>query len=99
MTLCVCLKGKDGIALASHSRGIFGDPRGVTAQDDSQEKAYVLSNQAGLLAAGCGEAGAHLVTELIREVSAKELDGATPVTELAGETVPAIFYLSSMKMR
>lgn len=51
------------------------------------------------MAAGCGEAGAYLVTELIREVSAKELDAVTPVTELAGETVPCTFYLNSMKMR
>ena len=36
MTLLVALRGKDGIVAAADSRGTFGDPRGVTAQNDSQ---------------------------------------------------------------
>jgi hypothetical protein len=43
MTLLVALKGTDGLALAADSRGTFGDPRGVTAQNDSQQKAHILA--------------------------------------------------------
>lgn len=36
MTLLIALKGKDGLVMASDNRGTFGDPRGVTAQNDAQ---------------------------------------------------------------
>jgi hypothetical protein len=42
-TLLVALKGKDGLVLAPDSRGTFGDPRGVTAKNDIQQKAHVLA--------------------------------------------------------
>jgi len=38
MTLTVCIEGSDGMVLASDSRGTFGDPRGLTAQNDTIKK-------------------------------------------------------------
>jgi hypothetical protein len=58
MTLLVALKGKDGLVLAADSRGTFGDPRGITAQNDNQQKAHILSPHVAVLAAGSGEVGA-----------------------------------------
>lgn len=64
MTLLVGLSGADGIVVASDSRGTFGDPRGVTAQNDSQKKLYVTSKYTAILMAGSGELGATLMAEL-----------------------------------
>ena len=58
MTLLVTLKGKDGLVLAADSRGTFGDPRGVTAQNDAQQKAHILAPHVAVLSAGSGEVGA-----------------------------------------
>lgn len=63
MTLCVALKGADGLVLAADSRGTFGDPRGVTAQNDAQKKAHILSRRSALLMAGAGELGATILAQ------------------------------------
>jgi len=65
MTLLVGLRGTDGIVVASDSRGTFGDPRGVTAQNDAQKKLYVATNRACVLTAGSGELGATIMTEAL----------------------------------
>ena len=61
MTLLVALKGQDGLVLAADSRGTFGDPRGVTAQNDSQQKAHILSKHVAALQAGASEVGALII--------------------------------------
>lgn len=87
MTLLVALKGKDGLVLAADSRGTFGDPRGVTAQNDAQQKAHVLSAHVAVLTAGSGEIGA-LIIDLVRDKVAKQkIDGATAVMNLLRDTV------------
>jgi 20S proteasome alpha/beta subunit len=78
LTLLVAIKGADGLALAADSRGTFGDPRGVTAQNDSQQKAHILAPHAAVLAAGSGEVGSLLVQEAINERSSG-IDGVTTV--------------------
>ncbi len=65
MTLLVGLRGTDGIVVASDSRGTFGDPRGVTAQNDAQKKLYVASNRACVLVAGSGELGGTIMAEAL----------------------------------
>jgi predicted proteasome-type protease len=65
MTLLVGLRGTDGIVVASDSRGTFGDPRGVTAQNDAQKKLYVATNRVCVLTAGSGELGATIMTEAL----------------------------------
>jgi len=82
MTLVVCLKGKDGMVLASDSRGTFGDPRGVTAQNDNMRKVYGVSKYVGVLFAGSGELGANIINEIQKEIVEKKKEGVTPVMEL-----------------
>ena len=86
VTLLTALKGKDGIALAADSRGTFGDPRGVTAQNDSQETAHILAPHVAALLAGSGEVGALIVRSAAEQIAQQGLDGVTPVMELLRTT-------------
>src|SRR5712691_7703618 len=86
MTLLVALKGRDGLVLAADSRGTFGDPRGVTAQNDSQQKAHILSKHVAVLAAGAGEVGALIIQHTRERVAAEGIDGVTPVLNALRET-------------
>jgi hypothetical protein len=43
------------MVLASDSRGTFGDPRAVTAQNDNMKKLYLVSKYVGVILAGSGE--------------------------------------------
>src|SRR6266568_1517851 len=89
MTLLVALKGRDGLVLAADSRGTFGDPRGVTAQNDAQQKAHILSPHVAVLAAGSGEVGALIIDMAKQQVAANGTDGATPVMNVLRDTVRA----------
>jgi 20S proteasome alpha/beta subunit len=77
MTLLVALRGTDGIALASDSRGTFGDLRGVTAQNDTMIKAHIIASQAAVLHAGAGEVGSLLLQEFAQANPPASLPGAT----------------------
>jgi len=87
MSLIVCLRGNDGMVLASDSRGTFGDPRGVTAQNDNQKKVYPLSKYVGCAVAGSGEIGARLMDELIETIRQKNVEGTNNVIGVARELV------------
>lgn len=86
MTLLVALRGRDGLVLAADSRGTFGDPRGVTAQNDTQQKLYVFGNYAGVLTAGSGELGAQLMREVQVAIQQRQAVGVTPVMEVIRDT-------------
>lgn len=62
MSLLVCFVGTDGLVLATDSRGTFGDPRGITAQNDQIKKLYVANNRVGVLVAGAGDLGSTVVS-------------------------------------
>jgi 20S proteasome alpha/beta subunit len=62
MSLLVCFVGTDGLVLATDSRGTFGDPRGITAQNDLIKKLYVANNRVGVLVAGAGDLGSTVVS-------------------------------------
>lgn len=81
MTLLVALAGTDGLALAADSRGTFGDPRGITAQNDSQQKAHILAPHVAVLIAGAGELGSLLIAQVVAEIQQQGLDGVTPVMD------------------
>ena len=83
ITLNLILKGKDGMVLASDSRGTFGDPRGVTAQNDNMKKLYGLSKYVGVVLAGTGEIGATIMDEIQKEIKKTKppTEGITPVME------------------
>lgn len=91
MTLLVALKGTDGIALAADSRGTFGDPRGVTAQNDSQQKAHILSQHAAVLVAGSGELGQHVITQTLDQIRNGNIDGVTDAMTALRDTVRTRF--------
>ena len=89
MTLLVALRGTDGLALAADSRGTFGDPRGVTAQNDSQQKAHILAPHVGALQAGSGEVGSLLVEQVTQHLHDSHLDGVTNVLTVLRDTARA----------
>src|SRR5258706_13964879 len=64
MTLIVGLHGKDGIVLAGDSRGTIGDPRGLTAINDTQTKLFKLSQFCGIGIAGASELAAKIIDDL-----------------------------------
>ncbi len=66
MSLLVCLRGIDGLVLATDSRGTFGDPRGVTAQNDAQQKLYLPNERSGIMIAGTGDLGATVYAEFVQ---------------------------------
>lgn len=86
MTLIVALRGKDGIVAAADSRGTFGDPRGVTAQNDSQQKLHLVSKHVAILMAGSGEIGTQLIVEITKGAKDQQIDGATNILALARNT-------------
>lgn len=79
MTLTVCLRGIDGFVLASDSRGTFGDPRGVTAQNDTIKKIYLVRN-IGILSAG-GPQGNIIIEEVAKTVESENLTNVTDVMD------------------
>lgn len=87
MTLLVVLRGVDGLVLAADSRGTFGDPRGVTAQNDSIQKAHVLSGHVAALVAGSGEIGDLVIDEVRRELQQSGIDWATDVMNVLRDRV------------
>jgi 20S proteasome alpha/beta subunit len=86
MTLLVALKGSDGLVLGADSRGTFGDPRGVTAQNDAQQKAHILAPHVAALAAGAAEVGAMVVDRARHVIADQGLDWASPVASALRDT-------------
>lgn len=87
MSLIVSLRGANGMVLASDSRGTFGDPRGVTAQNDSLKKVFKLSKYVGALVAGSGEIGATIMNELTKIVKEQQLEGVSAILDITRNTV------------
>lgn len=79
MTLLVGLRGGDGLVVAADSRGTFGDPRGITAQNDQQKKLYITSKYSAVLTAGSGELGASLMEAVLKEIQGTE--GVTAIMD------------------
>ena len=65
MTLAVAIKATDGIVVAADSRGTIGDPRGLTAVNDTQQKVFRFGNCA-LAMAGSGELTLSLLDEFAK---------------------------------
>ena len=87
MTLLIALKGKDGLVMAADSRGTFGDPRGITAQNDAQQKAHILSPHVSVLVAGSGEVGTLIIDLVRKKVNDQKVDWASPVLSILRDTV------------
>ncbi len=65
MSLIVCMKASGGIVLAADSRGTIGDPRGLTAINDTQVKIFPFG-PCGLGLAGASEMGAALLDDMLQ---------------------------------
>ena len=79
MSLLVCLRGVDGLVLATDSRGTFGDPRGMTAQNDQIRKVYLANKRVGVLVAGAGDLGSTVISGFLASPGIAPL-GVTDLT-------------------
>jgi 20S proteasome alpha/beta subunit len=57
MSLAIGMTGKDGMVLAADSRGTIGDPRGLTAMNDTMQKLFQLNSRSGCAVFGSAEMG------------------------------------------
>jgi 20S proteasome alpha/beta subunit len=92
LSLLICLVGIDGLVLAADSRGTFGDPRGVTAQNDLIKKLYLVNPRVGILVAGAGDLGSTIVAGLLAMPDIASL-GVTGLTEALHTYAQAQFRL------
>ncbi|MFB3883123.1 MAG: hypothetical protein ACE149_17785 [Armatimonadota bacterium] len=69
MSLAVALEGCDGVVLAVDSRGTIGDPRGLTAVNDTHQKLFRLTRWAGICIFGAAEIGVELVRRIQAEIA------------------------------
>lgn len=64
MTLIAALEGPEGLVLAADSRGTVGDPRGLTAINDLQQKLFKLTDYSGIAISGSSELAARIIDRL-----------------------------------
>ncbi len=83
MTLVVTLRGTDGQVIAADSRGTIGDPRGVTAIDDTHVKLFQLTKFSALGISGASELATAFVETLNKEITARTLLYFDEVLEVA----------------
>ena len=83
MSLAVAIEASDGIVLAADSRGTYGDPRGLTVVNDTNQKIYQLSPRTAIALVGQAETGASLIQHITAGLA------ATPSAnvEAAAETI------------
>lgn len=70
MTLIAGLQGVDGLVMAADSRGTIGDPRGLTAINDSHTKLFRLTSHVGAAVAGASELAVQLISEIRTQLAA-----------------------------
>jgi len=84
MTLTVTLSVKDGIVFATDSRGTIGDPRGLTAQNDTIKKMYIVGKQTVLQMSGANETGAMIIEEILQaNISGQKITSTTELMKKA----------------
>ena len=83
MTLTVALSVKDGMVFATDSRGTLGDPRGLTAQNDTITKMYVVGKQTVLQMSGANEIGSKIIDEILQTDNPQTLSSTTEVMDRA----------------
>lgn len=86
MTLTVALIGRDGIVAATDSRGTFGDPREITAQNDTMLKLHRVTEHVVVMLAGTAELGTQLMVDIRSRVQDEGAEGVTRVMEITRET-------------
>lgn len=81
MTLIACLQGVDGLVCVTDSRGTFGDPRTLTAQNDTMKKLYTFSKFSAVMVSGATQQGAMIMDEVGRVIVETKIEGATNVMQ------------------
>jgi len=79
MTLIVSLQGIDGLILAGDSRGTVGDPRGLTAINDSYIKIFKLSKYCGIGISGASEIATKIIDELRTQLAGNKNEFADDI--------------------
>ena len=74
LTLVVVLKGPDGVVLAADSRGTIGDPRGLTAINDTYEKLFRLTKFTGVVSFGAAELSSQMMDIVNNHPNIRNLD-------------------------
>ncbi len=70
MSLAVAIEANNGIVLAADSRATFGDPRGMTAVNDTVQKIYRLSPRTAVAMVGQAEIGNALIQHIMTSLAA-----------------------------
>lgn len=91
MTLIAALEAQDGLVLASDTRGTIGDPRGLTAINDVQQKIFRLSDYCGISVSGASELANSLIDSFMVELEAKKLIDIDPIVSEFFEWGRAMF--------
>lgn len=71
MSLAVAIEATDGIVLAADSRATYGDPRGLTAVNDTVQKIYGVSPRTAIALVGQAEIGATLLQSITAGLAAQ----------------------------
>jgi 20S proteasome alpha/beta subunit len=87
MTLIVALQGCDGSVLAADSRGTIGDPRGLTAINDSHTKLFQLTKTCGVGISGASELALKLVDELKTDFAQNPQEEIDKIVTKSRETI------------
>ena len=69
MTLAVAIEGANGIVLAADSRATFGDPRGLTAVNDTVNKIFKPTPRIAVAMAGQADTGNSLMQHIAAGLS------------------------------
>jgi 20S proteasome alpha/beta subunit len=87
MSLAVAIEAGNGIVLAADSRATFGDPRGMTAVNDTVQKIYRPSPRTALAMVGQAETGAALIQRITAALAAQpgvDVDAAAEIVRTVG---------------
>jgi 20S proteasome alpha/beta subunit len=86
MSLAVAIEASNGIVLAADSRATFGDPRGMTAVNDTVQKIYRLSPRTAVAMVGQAEIGNALIQHMMAALAAQP----NANVDQASETIRAL---------
>ncbi|HEX4039006.1 MAG TPA: hypothetical protein VHX37_13180 [Acidobacteriaceae bacterium] len=82
MSLAVAIEADGGIVLAADSRATYGDPRGLTAVNDTVQKIYRLSPRTAVALVGQAEIGASLIQHITLSLAAQPGANVQNVAEI-----------------
>jgi len=86
MSLAVAIEAIDAIVLAADSRATFGDPRGMTAVNDTVQKIFPLTNRTACALVGSAETGASLIQFLRQQLAPLQMGDFDQVAEFVRST-------------